>query len=228
MKYKLPLVILTMSTVLMTGCFAKTITKEKFDEAMVTVKQNIENVTNVHIKDKIQHTYDYKEGEFYRYNQFALLLVVPIAETECTWVEDGKYYHFYSNSTDSKKNENKEITAEEFSVYMLKHKVEIQTVLNRPFEEMKLFDGSNPDYSEITNSYKYSSLEKSYSLTTKAKFKVTLYEDGQDKTEYKDVKETYEFKKNLPSKWTKKLDGDSTWKYTYGKAEFKNPNDNKE
>ena len=79
MKKQLCLALLPV--LLTTGCFSSSVSQDKMKDQINEVENNINqgNFTNVKIKDKLQYKFDYKEGEFYRYSDFALILIVPDA-----------------------------------------------------------------------------------------------------------------------------------------------------
>ena len=109
---------------------------------------------------------------------------------------------------------------------MAEHKKSIVIRMQKMLDEVDMLrTASNVDFLDINNSYSYSSFSKEYEMKSKSKYKVTTYQEGQEVTENKDCTETFVFKDYLPTKWTKKLDGETTWKFTYGKATFTNPND---
>lgn len=233
---KKSLLLVLLPCLLTTGCFSSSINEDKMKEVVneVEAKVSAGDFTNVHINDKIQHKYDYKEGEFYRYSDFALLLIVPITELVCTWTQDGKYYHYEKYSANEKKNKDEEITKEQFDLYMAEHKKSVQYQLENPVKASKKLLGTykyeETDYTKYKSikdtSYKYNSFEKEYTQKGTGVYDVTLYEDGVEKTVEKEDKYTIVYKNGMPVKMTTKNDGDQTWKFSYGKAEFKNPKEN--
>ena len=235
---KKSMILVLLPALLTTGCFSSTIKEEKMEEVVNEVESTITsgNFTNVHINDKIQHKYEYKEGEFFYYNDFALLLIVPITELVCTWSQDGKYYHYEKYSANEKKNKDEEITKEQFDAYMAEHKKTIAYQLMNPVNASKKLLGTyqyqETDYTKYKSikdtSYKYNSFEKEYTQKATGVYDLTMYEDGVEKTVEKEDKYTIVYKKGMPVKMTTKNDGDQTWKYTYGNAKFHNPKENKE
>ena len=232
------ILLVLLPTLLTTGCFSSSIKEDKMKEVVAEVESNVNsgNFTNVHINDKIQHKFDYKEGEFYRYSDFALLLIVPITELVCTWKQDGKYYHYEKYSANEKKNVDKEITKEEFDTYMAAHKLTVQYQLNVPVTASKKLlktyqydEYTAVKYKDVVDtSYKYNSFEKEYTQKGTGLYDITQYEDGGEKTITKEEKHTINYKNGLPSSWTIKGDSEQKWKYSYGKAEFKNPKENQD
>ena len=228
---KKSVLLVLLPCLLTTGCFSSSISEDKMKEVVSEVEAKVSagDFTNVHINDKIQHKYDYKEGEFYRYSDFALLLIVPITELVCTWSQDGKYYEELLNMMFDGK-----ITKEQFDEYMAEHKKSVQYQLMNPVNASKKLLGTyqydDPyvtQYKEVKDpSYKYNSFEKEYTQKGTGIYEVTLYEDGAEKTVQKEDKYTIVYKNGKPVKMTIKNDGDQTWKYSYGKAEFKNPKEN--
>ena len=230
MKKQLCLALLPV--LLTTGCFSSSVSQDKMKDQINEVESNINqgNFTNVKIKDKLQYKYDYKEGEFYRYSDFALILIVPYTELVCTWQENGHYYHYEKYSINEKKNKDEEITKEQFDAYMADHKKTVQTQLNNPIKEAKKLLGTYTyeeyelRYKEVADvSCKYNFFEKEYTLKGTGIWEETIYEDGVETTKQKEQKDTLKFKKGLPTEWSYKNDGDKKWTYSYGKAEFKNP-----
>ena len=229
MKNKRLLLALPLVAFLLTGCFEKTISQDEFaskavNEAERYLAQESDKITNVHIKTKLQYTYDYKEGEFYRYYMFALIVIVPLTELECVWKEDGKYYRYVDYSAQDNKHVDKEITKEEFDTYMAAGKTSILTRLTDPVTRVKeLMNNAIPYYetAEYNNTYKYSSSDKVYTLTSSVT-RPANYGSEETTTD----KYTIKFKNSLPTKYSYKNDGEQTWEYSYGKAKFTNPKNN--
>lgn len=226
MKHLKTLSILALSSVLlMTGC-SKKLSEDKFKEVLQSVTDTVNagtEVTNVHIKDNAQYTYDYKEGEFFRYHSFALLILVPVTDTVCTWEEDGKYYH-YVNNTLTKKTEDVEISKDDFDKYMAEHKKTIQEALLRTVDAAKTLIAADPvTYISVENKFSYATFEKTYKMSSKNTKEVEVTEGSETKKEIREETNNIEFKNNLPKEWIIKNDGKKTWKYTYGDAKFTNP-----
>ena len=227
MKKQLFISTLLTSSLLLTGCFSKSISAEEFKTALNDVKTYVNGEfasgdMNCHINDDLQYTYDFKEGEFFRYNSFALLIIVPITELECTWTKDGKYYHYVKYSANEKKNKDEEITKAEFDALMLVHKATMLTQLNRPITSTETY--MSDENTEST--YSYNSSSKTYSINAVVKYTVEMYEDGSMTSVEKQETNNISFKNNLPTQWKIKVDGKKTWKYSYGNAKFTNPKDN--
>ena len=229
---KKSILLVLIPTLFTTGCFSSSISEDKMKQVVSDIETNIDNgnFTNVHIRDKLQYQFDYKEGSFYRYHNFALLILVPITDTEATWEENGKYYHYEYNSM-TKKTIDEEIDKAAFDTYMVKHKASIAAQLMAPVNASKKLLGTY-DYGEIPvnkyediqgASYKLNSFEKKYTQKGTGIYYVDMYEDGVEKRVEKQDKHTIVYKNSLPIEWTTKNDGESKWKYSYGKAEFTNP-----
>ena len=225
-----------LPVLLTTGCFSSSIKEDKMKEVVAETESNVTsgNFTNVHIKDKLQYKFDYKEGEFYRYSDFALILIIPYTELVCTWQQDGKYYHYEKYSVNEKKNKDQEITKEEFDLLMAEHKKTVQAQLMNPINESKRLLGTFnyegtyiTPYKDIKSvSFKYASIQKEYRQKGTGVYEETLYEDGVEKVIEKENKNTIVYKNGLPTQWTIKNDGDKKWQYQFGKAEFTNPKEN--
>ena len=217
---------------LLTGCLSKSVSKEKMADVISQAENNITtgSFTNVHVNDKLQYKYDYKEGEFYREYMFALLLVVPITDLVCTWQEDGKYYHYENHSATSKKVD-EEITKEQFDVYMLAHKETMKNLLMSPIKESKkiMYPEQIPaedptKYTSVKDvSYKSNLAGSTFTLKGTGVYTVDIYQDGQETKQEKEQKDTIKYSNNLPTEWSCKNDGEKKWNYKYGKAEFLNP-----
>ena len=222
MKHLKTLSILVLSSVLlMTGC-SKKLSEDKFKEVLQSVTDTVNagtEVTNVHIKDNAQYTYDYKEGEFFRYHSFALLILVPVTDTVCTWEEDGKYYHYKKSVLE---NVDKEITEEQFNVYMATARGEICAKLNEGIMECENLLREEPElYTDVKNAF-YQTAKGEYRLNSTMLYKTN--DNGEEVTKQRKV--IFLMKKNLPIKYTVKTDSDSTTSYTYGNAKFSKPEHN--
>lgn len=219
MNKKVPFILMSISAVLLTACDSK-IKKERFTEQLSATKANIsfesETLDDVHIAgDKLGFNQtNYKKGEFYSKVSGLILS----RNQEYTWkAEDGKYYHYEKNLL---VNVDKEITKEEFDVYMENARYDVFAELNKGISETeKLMSEEAEEYYDIQNSYiRTASGEYKFSSTMKYK----AIKDGVEEEATRKV--TFYMKKNLPVKYVVKTDGESTYKYTYGKAEFTEPN----
>ena len=207
MLYKKMFLLIPTASLLLTGCFDKTVSKDDMKKIILDAGDAVTSVTNVRIRNKIQHSYDYKEGEFYRYHNFALIL----AETECVWKENGSYYHYVNYTWTDKYNTDKEITKEEFDTLMSKCKNEVIKTLLVPVQ--RAFD--------IIDDPAYETTCKSSSGTyTMKSAKPNTASEGETSNE---EKYTIKFKNNLPTNYKIDINGEQDWKYQYGKAEFINP-----
>ena len=223
MKNIKSLITLSLVPVLLTGCSsAKKISEEQFKELheqTVLYLSDVNNVpANIHIANKNSTTkYDYKEGEFYSYYSFALLILVPVTGGTYTWKEDGKYYHAVKDMFKSEKSYKKEITEEEFNDYMASHKQKVLEELNVPLlTATNLLNGSEL-YENVQNTY-YSVGKTGWKLSSKAEY----LSDNHKEYSY-----TIQFKDNLPVKYTSKVssekNSETVWKYTLGKASLSVP-----
>lgn len=199
-------------TLLLTGCFDKTVSKENMikvlEEAESAFMSEQSLFTNVRIRNKIQHSYDYKEGEFYRYHEFALIYY----QTECIWVENGEYYHYLVDGWNSKLNVDAKVSKEEFDELMGKAKNKITNELFRPID--KAYQIATKDDPTFKNTYKSNS--GTYTVKSERQY---VTSEGQSETE----KYVIKFKNNLPTRYQINNNGEQDWKYQYGKAEFINP-----
>lgn len=227
---------LAMSTLLLTGC-NQNISKDKFNELVQEGKGKVQEVTNVNFHNKLSATaYNYKEGEFYSYKMFALLLIVPITSNEITWKdEDGKYYHYKQDSLTSTKTSS-EITDEQFAANMTAHKAKIVSELLNPLSKAELLMTENvEEYKSINNKFTKNGLKNQYTLKSTCKYEVRTNEvyDGDTLVSYDSEEKTDTFtivlnKEGLPVTYTSKIDGSETkWTYNYGKAELNLPEDAK-
>ncbi len=215
MKHNKALILLPLTSLLLTGCFEKAINKEQFLEAVKNsqaVLESGEKVTNVRIRQGIQYSYDYKEGEFYRYHDFALIL----AETVIVWKEENKYYRYVNYTYTDKYNFDGEISKEQFDEYMGAGKKDLIKVLNNPLEKAGKIANNSDDAVTYDATFKYSSMDKQY----------TLKATGKSLTSEEEYQYTIKIKNNLPTEYKYNLNGsksDTTWKYQYGKAELTKP-----
>lgn len=196
----------------------KKLSKEEYQEELNKVQANLnldnETLKNFHANNKlnVQH-YDYVEGEFYAYRQFAIVLIIPINDENYTWKENDKYYHFTAGIKDDSKKLS-EITKEQFDNYMLAGK---QTLLNRISESynlnMKLLDNSDETYLNKENTY----TKSGSSLTFKCKAEQYYGEELQK------VNITINYKDYLPTKMVIKGSSTDEWTYKYGSASWNVP-----
>ena len=217
MNKRIPFVLMAMSTMLLTACDTG-ISQEKFVEHLNATKANItlesEVLDNVHIHDKSSlNQTNYKEGEFY--SKVSGLILTRVQEY--TWKdEDGKYYHIKKSLVE---NIDKEITEEQFNVYMATARGEICAKLNEGIMECENLLREEPDmYTNVKNSF-YQTAKGEYRLNSTMTTKVMEESQEVEKTR----KVIFLMKKNLPTKYTIKLDSSSTVSYTYGNAKFTKP-----
>lgn len=218
MNKKIPFTLLAMSTMLLTACDTG-ISQEKFVEHLNATKANItlesEVLNNVHIKDKSNlNQTNYKEGEFY--SKVSGLILTRVQEY--TWKdEDGKYYHYKKSVLE---DIDKEITKEQFDVYMATARGEICAKLNEGIMECENLLREEPEtYINVKNAF-YQTAKGEYRLNSTMTYKENG--DGAEKTR----KVIFLMKKNLPIKYTVKTDSESTISYTYGNAKFSKPEHN--
>ena len=209
-----------MSTMLLTACDTG-ISQEKFVEHLNATKANItlesEVLNNVHIKDKSNlNQTNYKEGEFY--SKVSGLILTRVQEY--TWKdEDGKYYHYKKSLLE---DIDKEITKEQFDVYMATARGEICAKLNEGIMECENLLREEPEtYINVKNAF-YQTAKGEYRLNSTMTTKVMEESQEVEKTR----KVIFLMKKNLPTKYTIKLDSSSTVSYTYGNAKFSKPEHN--
>ena len=217
MNKRIPFVLMAMSTMLLTACDTG-ISQEKFVEHLNATKANItlesEVLDNVHIQDKSSlNQTNYKEGEFY--SKVSGLILTRVQEY--TWKdEDGKYYHIKKSLVE---NIDKEITEEQFNVYMATARGEICAKLNEGIMECENLLREEPEmYTNVKNSF-YQTAKGEYRLNSTMTTKVMEESQEVEKTR----KVIFLMKKNLPTKYTIKLDSSSTVSYTYGNAKFTKP-----
>ena len=218
MNKRIPFVLMAMSTMLLTACDTG-ISQEKFVEHLNATKANItlesEVLNNVHIKDKSSlNQTNYKEGEFY--SKVSGLVLTRVQEY--TWKdEDGKYYHYKKSLLE---DIDKEITKEQFDVYMATARGEICAKLNEGIMECENLLREEPEtYINVKNAF-YQTAKGEYRLNSTMTYKENG--DGAEKTR----KVIFLMKKNLPIKYTVKTDSESTISYTYGNAKFSKPEHN--
>lgn len=217
------LTLLMIPAMLLTSC-AKSIDKETFLEKLAPVKANLvvtnSDIKNVHIHNGLSvTTYDYKEGEFYVYHTFALILIVPYKSEEFIYKQEDKYYQI-KTYTKSEKDTKEEISKETFDTLMLARKQTIINELSAGVNKIdQLIDEEDEEYKSISNSFSYDG--NSLTFTSK----VVKEGTDSDTNEPKDIKGkiTVKFKNNLPIKYQTKVDGNTVWSYTYGNAELKIP-----
>ena len=219
--------LLPLTSILLTGCFNKSISKESFLEKLNEVRTHLvsdnEDIKDVHIQASLAVHYDYKVGEFYDYSSLGILGI--LSERQCTWVEDGKYYH-YHNHVGNRNAKVEEISEESFNNYMNTHKLKIIEELLEPVVICeKLVEYENPYYTSVNN--KYYQTSDGFILQSEVKYEAASSSDPEQKVEAtKNI--NVEFKNKLPtvngSKTTQEgKKSTSSIKYTYGKASFTKP-----
>lgn len=239
MKKYIPLSLLALSSIVLTGCSQSKL-KAQYGEMVQEGKNKVAEVTNVKFHNKLSvNSYNYKEGEFYAYKMFALILIVPVSEQNYTWKENGEYWHYTSNSIGNKKTLTK-IDEETFNSMMAAHKATITAELLNPLlKAEQLMDENQTEYKSVSNKFKNNMFNGQSSLqSTAVKEVVTSQDDcdaetGQcttvvDNTTEETTKYTIALKKSLPVKYTVETDSEQTWTYTYGNAEFTVPDDVRE
>ncbi len=239
MKKYIPLSLLALSSIVLTGCSQSKL-KSQYSDMVQQGKAKVTEVTNVKFHNKLSvNSYNYKEGEFYAYKMFALVLIVPLSEQNYTWKEDGKFWHYTYNSIGNKKSLT-EITETVFEQYMAAGKAKVVEELLNPLSKAEtLMDENQTEYKSVSNKYKKNILNDQYTLTSTAKKEVITSHDeyneetGEystviDSTEEQTTKYTIVLKKGLPIKYSTKTDSEQTWTYTYGNAEFTVPDDVRE
>ena len=225
MNKKVPFILIAMSAMVLTACDTK-ISQDKFVAQLETTKANItldsEALDNVHMSNKLNvNVIDYKKDEFYINTTFAMALIIPIITKYYTWKdEDGKYYHAEEHTITSN-NQYKEITKEQFDVYMASGRGDICAKLNEGVancESMLKEQPEDSQYYNIKNSF-VQTINGEYKMTSTMNYKTT--QDGSEVE--KTRKTTFIFKKNLPVKYTINDNGESFYKYSFGKAELRKP-----
>ena len=215
--------LLIVPALLLTGC-AKNIDKEAFLEKLADVKENVvvtnSDIKNVHIHNGLNvTTYDYKEGEYYAYHTFVIIIIIPYKSEEFIYKNNDKYYQI-NTYTDSSKDTKKEITQDEFNLLMLARKQKIIDELNDPISAIdRLIDEEDDEYKSIKNSF--SAGGNTLNFTSN----VVKETYDSEKEENKDIKGkiNISFKNNLPTKYETKVDGNTVWSYSYGNATLKIP-----
>lgn len=226
MNKKVPFILMTLGSILLTACDSK-IGQERFTEQLNATKANIsidsESLDNVHMSNKLDiNVIDYKKGEYYINTTFALALFIPIIQKYYTWTENGKYYHAEEHTIQNL-NKYEEITKEQFDVYMSSGRVEVCAELNKGVAECeKLMNPSDDEvYYDIKNSF-YRTASGEYKFSSKMNYK-EVNSDNQEEEKTRTV--TFLMKNNLPVKYSYKTDGESYYKYSFGKAELRLPSD---
>jgi len=227
----------SLAAITLTGC-DKSLKKEQFAAVLDDVQSTVlsgEQTKNVHINNKLSvNAYNYKEGEFYSYRSFFTVILITTDVYDCVWGNDGKYYHATRNKINGVGSESyNEITKDEFDSLMLEKKTTITEQLMIPVNSSRrLMREENPEgasevYTSFKNSYKYSQIDKKYSMTSNVTYNTPSKDNPEETIEAKKTL-TFTYKNNLPSTFkTKDVNGKNTstqeWKYTYGKAEFYQP-----
>ena len=226
MKRKCFVLLPILSSLSLTSCFniTKPISKEKFLEKFNQITSNYEDISNcpknIHINTKLSvDRYDYKEGEYYSYYMFALIVVVPITSGVYTWKEDGKYYRAETH-TDSSKNKYFEISEEQFNSYMESHKQKIWNLIGEPITRVNsLIDITEDDfYKDVKQSY--------YAHSKGVGFNANAASKNMEDTKYK---VTVEFQNLLPLvnktiTYTGNTKSESYYEYHLNEAKFIHPN----
>ena len=172
---------------------------------------------------------------------FALILIVPVTQGTYTWKENDKYYHAETH-TDSKKNKKTEITKEQFDTYMLGHKAKMISMMEDVTGKIKNLMQDKPEGGiTATNEYKYDGFNSEYHFYSKAKVPTgTEYNPDTDQmeyTNYQDVDYFVSFKDQKLKEYHSKTTDTSTSEtntsdsylyFSFGNAEFKEPNINSE
>ena len=228
------LALTSVTSLVLTGCFLKKLSQDEFLSRLDDVKGQLtltnEKMNDIHINNKLNvNVYNYKEGEFYAYKMFALILIVPVTEGEYIYKQDGKFYQIKTH-TDSKKDTKTEISEEQFNILMLERK---QSMIDRLMMPVNTCEGlingtTEQEYKSVKNTFKGS--KKKLQFVSNVTFDVTTneYNDEtgvtEEKVEEKKGKFTITFESNLPKKYINKTDdGETTWDYCYGKAELNLP-----
>ena len=240
MKKYVPLSLLALSSLVVTGCSQAKL-KAKYGELVQQGKAKVAEVTNVKYHNKLSvSAYNYKEGEFYAYKMFALALIIPISEQNYTWKEDGKFWHYHYSSFGNKKTLT-QLSEEDFNTMMTNHKASIvEDLLNPLLKAEVLMDENQTDYKSVKNEYKQKVFKKQYVLNSTAVEEiVTTHDEYNEETgEYTPVVDSTEEKTtkysialgkdSLPATFTTTTDSETKWTYTYGNAEFTVPEDVRE
>ena len=215
MNKRIPIILMSMSAMLLTACDTG-ISQEKFVNQLNSTKANLtfdsEVLDNVHIQDKSSlNQTNYKEGEFY--SKVSGLVLTRVVEY--VWKdEDGKYYHYKKdllNTVDT------ELTEEAFNIKMATLRGDICAKLNEGILECENLLRDEPvGYTNVKNAF-YQTAKGEYRLNSTMTYKAS--EDAEEQTR----KVMFLMKKNLPIKYTVKLDSESTVKYSFGNASFTKP-----
>lgn len=241
MKFKL-LKLLPLSTLVLTGCFDSNLSQEKFqahlDEVNANINADNEKLQDVHINSKLSiETYNYKEGEYFSYKYFALVLIVPISHGDYTWKEDGKFYNYHDDLINSQ-DKLTELTEEQFNERMVARKAQILAKLMEPVNQAQAFINNQDSLSSqeeggediIVESYSiYSQFKNSFSKSYDGIYKMTTVatynkENPNYNTSDGDSK-TFKFQfKDLPVRFDKGKN--DYFKYSYGNSAFASPVNN--
>ncbi len=241
MKSKL-LKLLPLSTLVLTGCFDSNLSQEKFQAQLDQVRTNInvnnEKLQDVHINSKLSiEVYNYKEGEYFSYKYFALVLIIPISYGDYTWKEDGKFYNYHDDVINSQ-DKLTELTEEQFNERMVARKAQILAKLMEPVNQAQAFINNQDSLSSqeeggedvIVESYSiYSQFKNSFSKSYDGIYKMTTVatynkENPNYNTSDGDSK-TFKFQfKDLPVRFDKGKN--DYFKYSYGNSAFASPVNN--
>ena len=209
--------LLSISSILLCGCNSKKLSQEEYQEELKGVQEALvidnDKLDNVHINSRlnVEH-YDYIEGEFYAYRQFALILIIPINMEDYTWKDGDKYYHY--KATTANNGQKSEITKEQFDNYMATGR---QTILNKLMEPYNLnlsmmSDETSDIYKDRVNTYSKQGSELNFKCVYNAVKSDETLEKTTVNIKYKDF---------LPIKYTSKSkDSNTRWDYKYGSASF--------
>ena len=228
MKKLSAITLLSVASLILTGCFDKTISKEKFEENLNDVKTHLtwenEDITDVHINSRLNiEVYNYKEGEFFSYKYFAIALIVPISYGDYTWKDGDNYYHYHDDVIDSH-DKLTVLSEESFNTYMAQHKATLISVLSKPVNACEDLMSEQPTlYDNVTCKYQQTS-KKVFRLNATGSYE-TQDSSNPEQMVTKTAKVTIDFKDRLPIKYkyTTKTDSEDTWKYEYGSAAFAAP-----
>ena len=125
------LLLLPFLTLSLTAC-EKSIKEEEFNTQLASIRETLttgedERLNDIHINNSLStEAYNYKEGEYYSYKMFALILIVPITQGDYLWKEDGKFYHAERKTKKKKSPKNHSIQEwlppnKKLSINYLKH-----------------------------------------------------------------------------------------------------------
>ena len=241
MKSKL-LKLLPLSTLVLTGCFDSNLSQEKFQAQLDQVRTNInvnnEKLQDVHINSKLSiEVYNYKEGEYFSYKYFALVLIIPISYGDYTWKEDGKFYNYHDDVINSQ-DKLTELTEEQFNERMAARKAQILAKLMEPVNQAQAFINNQDSLSSqeeggedvVVESYSiYSQFKNSFSKSYDGIYKMTTvatYYKQEPKYNTSDGdSKTFKFQfKDLPVRFDKGKN--DYFKYSYGNSAFSSPVNN--